>query len=73
MKGLAFIGIGMAAGFLLATWLRAPSNCCKTLAQEVRSKVAREYGEGLAGVGDLFGVWDWTPGLVGFLQPRGDA
>lgn len=73
MKTLALIGVGVTLGFLLATRLRAPSDCCHTVAQLVRGKVASEYGDGIAGLGDLFGVWDWTPGLVGFLQPKGQA
>lgn len=73
MKGLALVGLGLAAGMLLATWLRTPSSCCQTVAQGVRNRVADEFGEGVAGLGDLFHVWEWTPGLVSLLQPKGAA
>ena len=60
---LAFV-LGGALGLVAARFLIDSSSCCNRVAQGVRDRVGEELGGAAQGIGDLLGVWPYTPGLL---------
>jgi len=60
---LAF-ALGTAIGLVAARFLIASGSCCNRVANGVRDRVGEELGEGAQAVGDVLGVWPYTPGLL---------
>jgi hypothetical protein len=56
--------VGVGVGLLAAKILMAPDSCCTRVASGVRDKVGEKLGSTAQGIGDLFGVWQYTPGLL---------
>lgn len=64
MSTTAALLLGAAAGFLLARALINPSDCCTTVQNLVRTKIANTYGSGAADLADALGLTDLAPGLL---------
>lgn len=60
---LTFV-IGVGLGLVAARFLFAPGNCCDRVANGVRDRVGEELGAGAVAVGDVLGIWKYTPGLL---------
>lgn len=55
---------GLAVGFVLASVLVNPSDCCVRVAAGVREEVGDQLGAGAVAVGDALHLWGYTPGLL---------
>ena len=64
MKTAAVFALGLGVGFFVANLLIEPSDCCARVAAGVRERVGDELGPGAQTLGDLFGIWNKTPGLL---------
>lgn len=64
MKSALLFAAGVGLGLVAARLLIEPSNCCTRVSAAVRERVGDELGSGAQAVGDLLGVWDYTPGLL---------
>lgn len=60
---LVFV-LGVGVGVVAARLLMEPSSCCARVADGVRDEVGDQLGGGAQAVGDLFGFWRFTPGLL---------
>lgn len=67
MKPFALFALGVGAGMLAARLLIKPSDCCARVAAGVRDRVGDELGSTAQTVGDVLGVWSYTPGLLSLL------
>jgi hypothetical protein len=64
MKDALLVAFGIGAGMLIASFLITPNDCCVRVAAGVRDRVGSELGSTAQTIGDLFGVWQYTPGLL---------
>lgn len=59
--------LGVGLGLVAAKLLIQPSDCCVRVAAGVRERVGTELGGTAQAIGDVFGVWGYTPGLLSML------
>lgn len=64
MKDLGLFALGVGVGLLAARVLMRPSDCCARVAAGVRAEVGAELGETAQQIGDVLGIWGYTPGLL---------
>jgi hypothetical protein len=64
MNGALLFVAGVAVGAIAAGFMLRPSDCCVRVAAGVRTRVGTDLGPTAQALGDLFGVWKYTPGLL---------
>ena len=67
MKPTTAFLLGGAIGLLAARILIKSDSCCNRVADGVRDRVGEELGGWAQTVGDVLGVWPYTPGLLDFF------
>lgn len=63
---MAFV-VGGALGLVVARFLIKSDSCCNRVAGGVRDRVGETLGDTAQTVGDVLGIWPYTPGLLDFF------
>lgn len=59
--------LGGALGLFAARLMIKSDSCCNRVADGVRDRVGEKLGSGAQAVGDVLGIWPYTPGLLDFF------